>query len=182
VLSRTAAALLIVAALSSLLAACGGGGDHDEQAPTQSTPASAPPSGEKSVEGFGEEATAEDREAILSAEHAYLEAIAVKRYREACTHLGERMQASLSQLVGKRDVDCASILPGLLSPSAASTARAQANGKITKVRVEGDEAFVIFRAPGARRYVLTMVREGSDWKATSLIATILVPSAATLGR
>jgi hypothetical protein len=49
------------------------------------------------------------------------------------------------------------------------------------VGVRGDRAFVVFHAPGAKLFQLTMVREGGRWKTTTIAASVLVPSAATLG-
>jgi hypothetical protein len=54
-------------------------------------------------------------------------------------------------------------------------ARQQADGQITKVRVQGNRAFVVFRAPGAKLYVTGLVEEGGGWKATTVIPSVLVP-------
>jgi hypothetical protein len=74
------------------------------------------------------------------------------------------------------------ILPRILAPGAPSIARGQAGGRVAKIRTKGALAFVIFRAPGAKLYQLAMVREGGRWKATIISPSVLVPSAATLGR
>jgi hypothetical protein len=76
----------------------------------------------------------------------------------------------------------ARFLSALLAPTAATISHEQAEGRITKVRVQGKRAFVVFHAPGAKLYMLTMVREGGGWKAATVAASILVPSAATLGQ
>jgi hypothetical protein len=70
---------------------------------------------------------------------------------------------------------CAAILPKILSPTAPAVARAQAKGEVTKVRVEGGRAFVIFHAPGAKLYQMTMVRENGRWKTATVAAAVLVP-------
>jgi hypothetical protein len=67
-------------------------------------------------------------------------------------------------------------LEALLSPEAAEIAKGQAEGEVTKIRVKGDTAFVVFHAPGARLYQLTLAREEGEWKATSLSASVLAPS------
>ena len=67
------------------------------------------------------------------------------------------------------------ILPALLAPTAAQVARQQADGQVTKVRDEGDRAFVVFKAPGAKLYQQTMVREGGEWKVATVAASVLVP-------
>lgn len=171
---------LLVLVLAFTLASCGG--DDSTEATTTSAPATDAPreTGEQSVESFGAEADAADRDEIVAAEQAYLEALASEDYAAACGLLGRQAQASIEQFAGPKASGCQEILPRLLAASAAATARAQADGKIAKVRVEGDQAFVIFSAPGAKLYVFTMVREGDEWKATTLSPSILVPDPATL--
>ena len=43
------------------------------------------------------------------------------------------------------------------------------------MRDEGDRAFVVFKAPGAKLYQQTMVREGGEWKVATVAASVLVP-------
>jgi hypothetical protein len=171
---------LLALILAFALASCGG--DDSTEVTTRQAPATDAPreTGEQSVESFGAEAEAADRDEIVTAEQAYLEALASEDYAAACGLLGRQAQASIEQLAGPKASGCQEILPKLLAASAATTARVQANGEITKVRVEGDQAFVIFRAPGAKLYVFTMAREGNKWKATATSASILVPDPAML--
>lgn len=186
-MKRVLACLLLAVAVALGLAACG-----DSDSSTQATDAATQPGenskpkyegGEKSIEEFGSEAGGSERASILAVEQSYLGALADEDYGTACSHLADPVQQSLQQLVAKqlKAKDCSAILPVLLAPTAAATARDQANGKVTKVRVEGDRAFVVFHAPGAKLYVFTMQREDDAWKATTVAASVLVPSAATLG-
>ena len=48
------------------------------------------------------------------------------------------------------------------------------------MRVLGDQALVIFHAPGARLYVLSLVKESDEWRVATVVSTVLAPSAATL--
>ncbi|HXV06333.1 MAG TPA: hypothetical protein VFP23_10565 [Solirubrobacterales bacterium] len=191
-LASTAVAILLLA-LS--IAACGASGGESTP-PSTSPPAPAksseqgraevkphPEAGEKSVEGFGSEAGGSVREAILGAERAYFGALADKDFGKACTHLSSSVLRSLEQLAPPqlRAEGCAGILPKLLAPTAPALARQQAAGDVRRVRIGGQQAFVIFHAPGARLWVLTMLREGGRWKATTIAGSILAPSAATLG-
>jgi hypothetical protein len=139
--------------------------------------------GEKSIEGFGSEAQGSGRTAILAAEHGYLNAMGVEDSAKACFYLSAAVRSSLTQFAGAKrsSPSCADLLPTLLTPSAGAIARQQSDGKVTKVRVEDDRAFVVFRAPGARLYQFTMGREGGAWKVATVAASVLVPSAATLG-
>lgn len=132
--------------------------------------------GEKSIEEFGDEADESDREAILGTFEEYLTAVAAKDAATACSHLSAAVQESLQQLVATdKKVSCAQILPELLAPTAAAISREQANGEVTRVRIEGDQAFVVFRAPGAKLYMLGLVDEGGEWKTTTVAASVLVP-------
>jgi hypothetical protein len=164
------------------LGGCGGGGSSQSQTQGSSEPTSAKSApteenAEESIEGFGEEAGGSEREEVLSAFHGYLGALAEGDEQTACDYLAARVTESLQQLAAKakKQVDCPELLEALLSPQADQIARGQDEGKITKVRVKGDTAFVVFHAPGARLYQLTMVSEGGEWKATSLAASVLAP-------
>lgn len=190
--------LLIVSALASALVGCGGGDEESTSTPsagsasgattTQTNPA-APAGdaaehgvgevhrgGEASIEEFGSEAEGSEREAVLAVFTGYLNAIAEEDYPAACSHLAATVRSSLTQLAGEASRSaCAALLPKLLAPTAPRIAHEQANGRITKVRAEGDRAFVVFRAPGAELYQLTMIEEGGEWKATTVGASVLVP-------
>ena len=138
--------------------------------------------GEQSIEGFGEEATDSRRAALLGAFRAYLGALAVQRYRMACAYLSNEVRGSLSQLHlrGSGARSCPVALAHLLSPSAAAVAGSEANGKVERVRAQGDLGFVVFRALDGSLYQLPLVREGNRWKASVATASILVPSRASI--
>ena len=186
---------IVVLLLAAGLVACGGGDGGDEARSTASTAtgATTPPppdggggqtddaeaakGGEASIEEFGSEAGGSEREQILDVFAGYMNAIADKRYDSVCADLSAAVQGSLEQLAVEalKAKGCTAILPKLLAPTAAQVARQQANGEVTKVRVEGDRAFVVFKAPGAKLYQLTMVKEDGAWKAATVAAAVLVP-------
>jgi hypothetical protein len=136
---------------------------------------------EEKLEEFGSEAGGSEQDAVLTAERGYLEALAHRDYDAACPLLSKGLTRSLQALVEGRSAPCRAILPRLLSPTAARVSAQQARGEVMRVRLEGDRAIVIFRAPGARLWALPLSREGDDWKVSTLSASILAPSAATLG-
>jgi hypothetical protein len=132
--------------------------------------------GEASIEDFGHEAEGQEREEVLGVFTGYLGALAERDYQTACSHLSAGVSESLVRFAGKGSDDgCAKILPKFLAPTAASVARQQAEGEVTKVRVEDDRGFVVFKAPGAERYQLTMVEEDGEWKAATVATGVLVP-------
>lgn len=182
-IASIAAVALAIAVLS--IGACGrGGGPSGSEAHTSATAPSRYEGGERSIEGFGFEARGPERAALIGAFRRYFDALAADDYATTCSYLATAVQRSLERIAAgsSKTRDCGASLPRLLSSRAGETARAQGRGRVAKVRVEGDRAFLIFHAPGARLYQLTMVRERNRWKATTLSASILVPSPATLGR
>jgi hypothetical protein len=173
----------------AVLALCGCGGSSPGQgqsSETQPSTSQSKPSsqsqeeakgGEASVEEFGEEAQGAGREAILSAYEGYLGAIAAKDPAKACFYLAAQLKQAMHQLAGRQAAgeSCAQVLPKLLSPSAPAIAKAQAQGKVTRVRAQGGRAFVLFHAPGAELYYLALAAEGGQWKVASAVASVLVP-------
>jgi hypothetical protein len=178
-MTRPIAAILALL-LAFLVAACGGSGQGTSTQEGQTTTAKRPShyeGGEQSVEGFGSEAEGSRKEAILAVEHAYLTAIAEKDFGQACSHLSASVSRSLERVASGqlKARGCPAILPKLLASSAFATVRRQAAGEVKRVRVKGSQAFVVFHAPGARLYVLSLVREAGKWKAQTIAASILVP-------
>jgi hypothetical protein len=184
---RNAALALCVALAALALATCGdeGSSTQDSAGPAEATTGrSDNEGGEKSIENFGTEAEGSARAAVLAAFSDYLNGIATKDYPRACSGLAATVRASLEQFASAKlkAKGCEGILPKLLAPTAALIAAEQAAGKVTRVRVQGDRAFVIFHSPGAKLYQLPMAREGGEWKAGLVAASIRIPSAATLGQ
>jgi hypothetical protein len=140
--------------------------------------------GEQSIEDFGAEAAGAEREAVVSTFTNYLNAIADEDYPVACESLALGVRQQLLRLVPPqlRHKGCAAALPGLLAPTAASIAARQAKGTVFKVRVGGERGFIVFHAAGAKLYEMPMVRERGRWELGLVAASVLVPSAATLGR
>jgi uncharacterized membrane protein YkoI len=169
---------LIIALCLGAIAISGCGGGSDSSSTETTTSQSAPQNAEASIEGYGEEASGSEREELLSAFHAHFAAIAQGDNEKTCESLPAKARESLKSLSNqtKKELSCPELLELLLSPDAKQIAKQQSEGEITKVRIEGDTAFIVFHAPGARLYQLTMVEEEGQWKATSLAASVLAPS------
>lgn len=176
-INRSVTAALVLAAAASSLYACGGASKE-----TAKTAAGTRSRGsEASIERFGSEAEGAEREAVLRAERGYLMALAGGNAPRACSYLSTAVRLSLKEFARpSQEAECSRILPDVISAAAPASARQQAAGKVRRVRIDGGRAFVLFRAPGARLYVFTLRREESGWKVTTLLASILIPSPATL--
>ncbi len=171
----------VIAAL--LLLTLGGCGSSDGGSTASTAGAKPYRGGEKSIEEFGGEAQGSARTVLLNTFRGYFRALVRREFAAACVDLSETVQRSVEQLAGKgaKSRTCASLLPGILVPGYATVAREQASARVTKVRVKGDQAFVVFHAPGAKLYQLALVREGGRWRATTIASSVLVPSPASLG-
>lgn len=180
------AATLAVALLAIVLAGCGGNGGDSAGAPAPSESSESAPSksaeepsrgGEASIEDFGSEAAGAERSEVLSAFHGYLDAVAEKDYGAACSHLSADVRRSLEAIAPEsvKAKGCEGILPEVAAPNASQGALQQSSGEVTKVRVEGDQGFVVFKAPGANRYQMTMTREDGEWRVAIASPAILVP-------
>jgi hypothetical protein len=139
--------------------------------------------GEEQVENSGSEAAGSEREVVLDVEQTYLTALRDGDYARACALVSRALDQSLQAMVasGAGTTSCKAILSRLVAGNATRAVEQQLNGRVTKVRIEGENGFVIFHAPGARLYAYPMVREGNAWKVGALNAAVLAPSAATLG-
>jgi hypothetical protein len=193
---RIPLALSAVVALAIAAGGCGGGSDETTaeagaETTAEATAPTTPPEpepgdgdfegGEEQVEKSGSEAGGSERDAILAAEQDYLAALVSGDYRGACAHLSSSIEESLQAMIQGGKKPCAQILAHLVSASAAQGAKQQLDGKVVRVRVEGDHGFVIFHAPGARLYAFPMSREDGGWRVAALNGAVLAPSAATLG-
>jgi hypothetical protein len=167
--TKAFAAILFLSLLS--IAGCGEG----KESPASSPSAERRTGGEQSIERFGKEASAAERQEILTAYRSYLGAIGRRDYPSACTFLAEPVKRSLAQIASTKKASCEEVLGAILAPTAAALARAQAKGEVTRVRVKDENGFVVFKAAGARLYQLTMVSAGGEWKAGSVGAAVLVP-------
>lgn len=165
-----ALAFIALACLCLLcLSSCGGGEEGSTSITTEQRTG-----GERNIEGYGSEAKGDEREQMLGVYRSYLGAIGERTYASACGLLSRQVKESLAELAQGK-ASCEELLDRILAPTAAPISRAQAKGEVTGVRVEGENGFVVFKAPGARLYQLTLVEQGGEWKAASATAAVLVP-------
>ncbi len=101
---------------------------------------------------------------------SFLRAMAARNYPAICEGLSESNRGQLEQLAKlKKELgsDCPSILKALLvGPT--SEAQKAAQGTVYQVRVEGENAFVMFTPLGGSASYFVMKHDPDGWKSTTL--------------
>ncbi len=143
-----------------------------------------PPGGDNSIQTFGAEAESTEEEEITTAMASFLRAMAARDYPAICEGLSESNRSQLEQLAKlKKEIgsDCPSILKALLvGPT--SEAKQAAEGTVYQVRVEGEDAFVMFTPLGGTASYFVMKHDPDGWKSTTLSSGVpFNPSAAPGG-
>ena len=75
-----------------------------------------------------------------------------------------------------QDKSCAGIIEKLTNPSPAATRELRIEAEkadVGSLRVEGDQAFLIYRGAGGTVLTMPMANEGGSWKVGSLAGTPL---------
>ena len=130
----------------------------------------APPGGDNSIQTFGAEAETTEEEEITTAMASFLRAMAARDYDAICNGLSDANTAQLEQLMKlKKEVgtDCPTVLKSLLvGPT--SEAQKAAEGTVYQVRVEGENAFILFTPLGGTASYFVMKHDPDGWKSTSL--------------
>jgi hypothetical protein len=188
---RTATALALLACLALLVGGCGSSGPGAARSTGAATTAAGanapdasvehPPSiaeeeaqaGDHSIQSYGTEAKGSEAEAVVAAMRSFFRAMAAPDYANACAGLTSSNREQLAQFakIKKEPAKgCASQLATVLVPGASPAAKKAAVAKISRVRIGGGNAFILFRPAGGQLSYFVMKEEGGQWKATSLTA------------
>jgi hypothetical protein len=186
---------LLATALALLLAtapgACGGDGSGDSTAgsTTTATTAKKPeepdagsasflvPGGDNSVQNYGEEAGAAEREAASDVVVAFLRAREKGDWKGVCAHIYTDTLKPL-EAIAERGAEfegegCPELL-ALLTRGAPASARASTIGSgINSLRVDGDRAFALYHGTDGRDYLVPLVDDDGEWKVGTLAPTEL---------
>ncbi len=188
-----AALLAVLLALSA--AGCGGGGDPSSTTATGGTdttaqqgppaaresggpdPGAAGPSaefltpgGDNSIQTYGVEAGAAERDAASTAVEAYMAARGARDWGAACRELTAAAYQPLEGALGPGS-GCPATLAAVakrLQPSAWDNTM---TGPIAALRREEDHGFALYHGSGGSDYFVQMSREGGDWKVAALEPT-----------
>jgi hypothetical protein len=131
--------------------------------------------GDNSVQEFGEEAGASERDKAAAALHNFLDARAQGAWAAACDYLASSISSSLQQLAGQgKAPSCPVLLESLTNPGAKELLVEEAEqADVGSLRFEGDRAFIIYRGTENTIYAMSMVEEDGEWKVASLAGTPL---------
>lgn len=164
------AVAIAVGCFGLALAGCGDDGAGDEGAGGQVAAegsAGAAPARER-----GPGATGRERARIVAAFDAYMSALAAGDYEAACRRLISQVRAQLERTGSEQGGGgCSRALSAFRD-----LARSSAGREIEQVRVDGDVARVIYRAPGAEPYQARLRREDGEWKAGLFLLPLRPPS------
>jgi hypothetical protein len=138
----------------------------------------APKGGDNSIQTYGVESGSEDRVQAASAAKAYLDARAAGRWAEACTDLSgsTRMQLEglTKQAQGSSVKGCADAMQAFTAQVPKAALLTAAKIHVISMRVQGDQAFLIYRDGENTPSALPMSREGGEWKVAAIAGTALV--------
>ena len=151
-----------------------GGGPHGpglaEKAKPDTKGFKVPPGGDNSIQTFGEEAESSEEKEITTAMASFLRAMANRDYNAVCEGLSEANRGQIEQLAKiKKELgtSCPEILKSVLVGSTEEAKKA-AEGTVYQVRVEGENAFVMFTPRGGTASYFVMKHDPDGWKSTTL--------------
>lgn len=132
------------------------------------------PGGNNSIQEYGDEASASEREQASSELETYMRARAAKARKSACATLSKVALSQLQDLavavpgVGKGD-SCVTILVAIDKQTPPSARANTMTGPIGSLRVEEDRGFALYHGTDDVNYTIQMVKEGGLWKVGGLI-------------
>lgn len=134
--------------------------------------------GDNSVQEFGEEADPEEFDAAAVAVHNFLDARAQGNWAAACEYMAKSMIESFEKLATRAkqvdDSSCGAILEALTNPAAQPAMKEEAEkANVGSLRIEGEQAFVIYDGIQGTIMAMPMADEGGTWKVASLAGTPL---------
>lgn len=184
-------------ALSALLPAvatgCGGGGDSTSSvvsgAAQQGSSGSAPtgsgessshrgepsaefrtPGGDNSIQTYGEEAPADERQAASAALEAFMAARGDRDWVTACVQLAAAAVEPLERVVAAGS-GCPATMAAIAGRLQRSAWVDTMTGPIAALRREGDHGFALYHGSGGTDYFIQVSKEGGEWKVAALEPT-----------
>lgn len=134
--------------------------------------------GDNSVQEFGQEADTAEFDAAAVALHNFLDARAESNWAAACQYMSSSVIESFEKLAaqakGVDDTSCGAILEALTNPAAKQSMKEEAaKANVGSLRIEDEQAFVIYTGIDGTIMAMPMVNEDGTWKVGSLAGTPL---------
>jgi hypothetical protein len=134
--------------------------------------------GDNSIQEFGEEAGASERDAAAIVVHDFLDARAEGNWPAACAYISKGVLESLEKFAGQtkqaENASCAGVLEKLTNPAAKEAMKAEAEkADVGSLRIKDEQAFVIYTGVGGTVLAIPMANEGGTWKVAGLAGSPL---------
>ena len=130
-----------------------GGGDDGGGSAEEPSASFRTPGGDNSIQNYGDEADAAEREAAATVLAAYLDARAAGDWAGQCSYLSRIAKVPMEQYAERspqtKGKGCAAALRALTGNAASANSPSTRTGPIASLRVEGDTGFVLYH--GSRR-------------------------------
>lgn len=128
--------------------------------------------GDNSIQDFGEEGDESELQAAAKAVHGFYVARAEEDWATACSYLAQSMKQQLQQLAARSEQlkgkGCAGILKGLTAPLPSAARRETTVVDAGSLRIEGEQAFLIYDGADKTTYAIPVKQEGDGWKVAAL--------------
>jgi hypothetical protein len=133
--------------------------------------------GDNSVQEFGSEAPASERESAATALHNYLDARAEANWAAACEYASKTMIESFKNLAEQAKVaykSCGFILRKLTNLDARDVMKAEAErANVGSLRTDGERSYVIYKGIEGTIFAMPVEKEDGEWKISNLIGAPL---------
>jgi hypothetical protein len=129
---------------------------------------------DNSIQEFGSEASAEERQQAADSMHAYLDARAARQWGAACSHMSSASIGSLERLVSgasqseQAPKGCAPVLAAISARVSDEALEQIAEADVGSLRVDGQRGFLLYHGRGGDDYAMPMALESGEWKVGAL--------------
>jgi hypothetical protein len=131
-----------------------------------------PKGGDDSIQTFGEQADDEQAAELAEVVRGFLKAQANQRWNDACFYLSSSVTDFFAEAASQAEqsipTDCPSLLRQLGEGVPKSARKSIAKVRVADVRVDGEQAFVLYIGARRKWYAMPVHKEGTGWKVTNM--------------
>jgi hypothetical protein len=130
--------------------------------------------GDNSIQEFGDESDESELRLAGEAVHAFFVARATGHWADACSRMSASLRERLEELARKSEVHgCANFLEAFTTQLPASAWRQVTTMDAGSLRLNSEEAFLVYTGAEGTVYAMPLKEEGGEWKVTALTAAAL---------